>query len=128
MCKLRVALLVYAAATWLHAAEPTATILGTVRDSSGAVVPGARVKAVNVHTGFHREATSGAEGNYIVPLLPIGDYRLTVQAPNFKTYEQQGITLTVNQNARVDAVLAVGAVQDTVSVKADAVLVDTANA
>jgi hypothetical protein len=114
-----------ALASLAYAAEPTATILGTIRDSSGAVVPNANIRATNQQTGFHRDATSSQEGAYILPLLPVGEYRVTVQAPSFKTFEQKGITLSVNQNARVDAVLTVGAVAETVSVTADAALVDT---
>src|ERR1041385_2130246 len=112
----------------LTAAEPTATILGTVRDSSGAVIPNAKVVATSVETKLRREATSGPDGHYILPLLPVGTYTLSIEAPNFKRYVRQGIILSVNENARVDASLAVGSVSESVSVNGDAVMVDTANA
>jgi hypothetical protein len=125
MHKLRILSILLAIAALVQAAEPTATILGTVRDPSGGVVPNATVRATNQATGFHRDAVTTQEGTYILPLLPVGAYRVTVQAPSFKTFEQKGITLTVNQNARVDATLTVGAAAETVSVTADAPQLDT---
>src|SRR5581483_8489716 len=116
------------AATILTAAEPTATILGTVRDSSGAVVPNAKVAATSTQTQLRREANTNPVGQYILPLLPVGTYTLTVEAPNFKRYVRQGIILSVNENARVDASLDLGSVAESVSVFGDAVMVDTANA
>jgi hypothetical protein len=112
----------------LTAAEPTATILGTVRDSSGAVIPNAKVVATSTQTQLRREATTGPDGHYILPLLPAGTYSLSIEATNFKRYLRQGIILSVNENARVDASLDVGSVAESVSVNADAVMVDTANA
>src|SRR5678815_5234116 len=78
----------------LTAAEPTATILGTVRDSSGAVVPNAKVTAVSTQTELRREATSGPEGRFLLPLLPVGNYTLSVEAASFKKYIRQGIILS----------------------------------
>jgi hypothetical protein len=112
----------------LTAAEPTATILGTIHDASGAVVPNARVLAVSTQTDLHREARSSPEGRYVLPLLPVGAYTVTVEAPSFKKYVRQGIVLSVNENARVDVSLEVGTLAESVSVNADAVMVDTANA
>jgi hypothetical protein len=116
------------AAAILTAAEPTATILGTVRDSSGAVVPNAKVLAVSTQTDLHRETRSSSEGRYVLPLLPVGNYTLTVESPSFKKYVRQGIILSVNENARVDVPLDLGTVAESVNVTADAVMVDTANA
>src|SRR5689334_20674015 len=116
------------AAGILAAADPTATILGTVRDASGAVIPNAKVVAVSTQTDLHREATSGSEGRFILPLLPAGNYNLTVEAPSFKKYVRQGIILSVNENARVDVSLEVGTLAESVNVTGDAVMVDTANA
>lgn len=116
------------AAVSLPAADPTATILGTVTDSSGASVPNAKVIAANTETAYQREVTTAADGGYVLPLLPVGRYMLTVESPNFKKYVRDGIVLTVNQNARVDAALAVGTVMETVNIVADAAVVDTHSA
>ena len=105
----------------MTAAEPTATIMGTVRDSSGAVVPNAKVVATATQTELRREATSGPDGRFILPLLPVGHYSLSVQASNFKKYVRQGIILSVNENARVDVPLELGTVAESVSVSGDAV-------
>ncbi|MEO7652424.1 MAG: carboxypeptidase-like regulatory domain-containing protein, partial [Bryobacteraceae bacterium] len=110
------------------AADATATILGTVRDATGALIPSARIAAVNEQTGLKREATSSGDGGYVLPLLPAGRYRVTIEAPSFKRYERQGITLAVSQNARIDAALEIGAISESVSVTGDATLVDTASA
>src|SRR5690242_15979398 len=124
----KVIALTWCAAGILTAAEPTATILGTVRDASGAVVPNAKVVATSTQTVMRREAISGPEGRYILPLLPVGNYTLTVEAVSFKKYVRQGIILSVNENARVDVPLELGTVAESVNVTGDAVMVDTANA
>jgi hypothetical protein len=103
----------------------TATIFGSITDASGAAVPGAEVTATNVETNVTRSATTGADGSYQLVFLPIGTYRVDANARGFKKFEQTGIVLDVNRNARVDAVLQVGAVSETVEVTSDAPLVDT---
>jgi len=107
------------------AQAPSATIYGTVTDASSAAVPGAQVTATNVATNVTRSATTGADGSYQLVFLPIGTYRVEANAPGFKKFEQTGIVLDVNRNARVDATLQVGQLSETVEVTADAPLVDT---
>lgn len=112
----------------LHAQVTPTSILGTVLDRSGAVVPGVTVTAVNVETNFTRQATTDASGQYAIRLLPTGAYRVEVNAPNFKKFVQTGIVLEVNRSARVDPVLEVGTLAESVSVFADAPLVNTNDA
>src|ERR1700704_5525911 len=95
----------------------TSQIQGTVKDASGLGVPGAEVKATQTETGVLRTATSGSTGDYVLPTLPIGPYRLEVSKQGFSTYIQTGIVLQVGTNPTIDAALKVGAVSDQVSVE-----------
>jgi len=104
----------------------SATILGTVTDPSGAAVANASVTATNTSTGRTYSANTGSSGEYLIPLLPIGDkYEVGVEAAGFQRFLQKGITLLVNQNARVDAFLKIGASSETVQVSGTPPLVDT---
>ncbi|HEY9126520.1 MAG TPA: carboxypeptidase-like regulatory domain-containing protein, partial [Acidobacteriaceae bacterium] len=103
----------------------TGTITGTVTDSTGAVVPNAQVVATAQATGLNYQATSGADGAFTAPLLPVGVYDLTVTAAGFTSYRQTGITLDVNQHFRADAVLQVGASQQTVTVSSSTAALQT---
>ena len=116
-------LLVASAAAWGQ--STTATILGTLRDSTGALMPGVNVTATNTDTNFSRRAQSDATGRYMIQFLPVGTYRLEVEAAGFKRFVQSGILLEVDRNARIDPVLEVGAVTESLQVTADAPLVDT---
>ena len=77
-------------------AQATAQISGTVRDSSGSVVPGAEVKATQTDTGVVRSTTSEADGNYVLPAFPVGPYRLEIAKDGFTKAVQSGIVLQVN--------------------------------
>jgi len=99
---------------------------GYVADRSGASVPRAVCTAVNQSTGLRLEVLSDDNGYYRFPLLPIGTYSLTVAKPGFKEYRQSGITLSVGRQIRVDVVMEVGEVVESVSVEADAPVVDLA--
>jgi len=98
------------------AQETTATITGTVSDQSGAVLPGVVVSVKHVATGRLFEGVTSAEGGYLVPLLPIGDYELTFTLSGFQSRIVRGVTLAVNDRARVDATLATGGVSEVVQV------------
>jgi len=111
----------------LSAQETTATLRGTVFDASGARVPSAKVTAIQNETGFTRNGASDANGDYLLVLLPIGHYRVVVEAQGFSKYVQEGIILSVNQVAQVLVHLEVGLAQQTVQVKSDAGLVATTN-
>jgi hypothetical protein len=103
----------------------SAELSGTILDPTGAVIAGAKVTATNVATNRSSETASNATGNYIIPLLPPGDYTLAVEAPGFRRYVQRGITLQVNQQASVDVKLQVGEVSQAVEVTAQAPLLES---
>jgi hypothetical protein len=104
---------------------PTATILGVVKDSSGAVVPDTALTARNVETGQTRTTVSAADGSYRFSALPVGAYEVRAEHPGFQTAVRSGLTLSVTQEAVVNFSLQVGAVTETVSVTAEAPLVNT---
>jgi hypothetical protein len=95
------------------------TILGTVTDSSGAVVGGAAVKVRNTGTGQERSATTSADGSYAVAELPIGTYTVTVTQTGFKTFAATNVAVDVATERRVDATLTTGAVSTRVEVSGD---------
>src|ERR1700722_5066066 len=103
----------------------TSQIQGTVKDSSGAAVPGAEVKATQTDTDAVRNATSDADGSYVLSNLPIGPYRIEVTKQGFSTYVQTGLVLLVDTSPTVDVVLKLGAVNEQVQVDANAALVET---
>src|SRR3954462_7072252 len=103
----------------------TGTILGTVLDNSGAVVSGATVTVTNVGTGVINHTKTGTSGDYTVPFLQPGTYRVTVEAQGFQQSVLQNVGLVVAQDARANFTLKPGAVSETVSVEASAVSLDT---
>src|SRR6266566_215216 len=107
------------------AQSTTGTIAGNVTDVSGSPIVDAKVIATNVETNVSRSAVTKPDGSYSVLFLPVGTYRVEVNVPGFKKFEQTGVVLEVNRNPKVDAVLQVGAVTETVEVTADAAMVET---
>ena len=105
--------------------QTTGTIYGTVTDASGSVMPAANITVTNVQTNVARTTASAQDGSYSVPFLPVGAYRVEVDAPGFKKFDQTGIVLDVSRNARVDARMQVGQVSETLEVTSDAPLVET---
>src|SRR5437588_11920659 len=104
------AALAIASAALLAQTGGGATLVGTVTDSSGAVVAGAKVTVVNTGTNFVTETTTNADGAYYVPYLIPGDYRVTVTSTGFKEFVRGGLTLRSAQVPRIDIKLEVGAV------------------
>jgi hypothetical protein len=102
----------------------TAEISGTVKDQSGAVLPGAEITATQTETGALRMTLSNEAGSYVLPNLPVGPYKLEVSLPGFRTFAQTGIVLQVDSSTVVNAVLNVGQVSETVEVQANAALVE----
>ena len=100
-------------------------MLGVVHDPSGAVIPNAEVTATDTQTTLSRTTQTDGAGSYLITNLPIGQYQLRVVAPGFQSYVQNGITLDVNANARVDATLKTGSTSQTVQVTAESTGVDT---
>jgi outer membrane receptor protein involved in Fe transport len=101
----------------LQAQTSSATLTGTVRDSSGAGLANAHVKVVNLGTQALREVDANSEGDYRFPFLAAGDYSLTATAAGFRTRMIQKLTLTVQQTARLDLDMEVGVVEQAVEVK-----------
>jgi hypothetical protein len=99
-------------------------IEGVVSDSAGAAIPSATVTVRNLETGAERTVSTDGNGVYRVPLLPLGTYRVTVEAPNFKRLVREGVTLTTGQIATVNAGLEAGAVSETVTITSDAPIAD----
>jgi hypothetical protein len=109
-------------------AQTTTTLLGTVSDKSGAIVPGAEVTATHTGTNLIRATKTNAQGEYRIDFLPVGDYNVEVSANGFKKFLQKSVTLEVNVTARVDAPLEVGSLTEEVNVTAAPSQVDTSNA
>ena len=122
------ALMLAAAAAAMAQTGDGATLVGTVKDSTGAVVAGAKVKAVNTATNYVSETATNGEGGYYVPFLPPGNYRLTVEAPGFKGYVHDGLILMAFDVPRVDIMLEVGAQTESVTVSGSTPLLNTENA
>ena len=105
-------------------AQATAELAGRVTDESGAVLPGVTVTATQTDTGFTRPAVTDGSGAWVMSNLPLGPYRLEVSLQGFRTYVQTGIVLQVGATPTINAVLAVGTLEETVSVEAAAPIVD----
>ena len=108
-------------------AQATAEISGSVRDASGAVLPGVQVTATETDTGIARTAVSNETGSYVLSNLTPGPYRLEASLPGFRTYVQMGIVLQVDASPVINVSLEVGQVTEQVEVQANAALVDTRN-
>ncbi|HYL74551.1 MAG TPA: carboxypeptidase regulatory-like domain-containing protein [Bryobacteraceae bacterium] len=104
------------------------TILGTVRDPSGAVVRGAKITVRHIATGLVREETTNDAGEYLFAQLPVGQYNLTAEQTGFKKVERQNVLLQVDDKLRVDLDLTVGAITETVAVEAAAPVIQTDSA
>jgi hypothetical protein len=111
--------------TVCRAQSTTGSVGGRLLDSSGAAMSKITVKLRNIATGEVRSAQSEESGNYLFPATQTGRYEITAEATGFKRIVRGPITLDVNQNARVDLILELGSVNETVEVTGDAPLVDT---
>lgn len=121
-------LLPLAAAVTLAQTTGTATLRGAVTDSTGAAVAGVKVTATNQGTSFVYEGITAADGSYYIPYLIPGEYRLTVQAPGFKRYVRDGITLRTAEMPRIDVQLELGSLTESLTVTAAAPLLETETA
>src|SRR6266853_1563017 len=113
------------ASTIAWAQVESAQISGTIKDSSGAVLPGVQVTATQTATGAKRSTVSNETGNYVLPSLPPGPYMLQAELPGFKSYVQTGIVLQIDERPEINLVLQVGQVSEQVEVQADAAFVET---
>ena len=106
----------------------TGSLSGQVSDPSGAAVVAASVTLTNLGTNFKQVAKTDGTGVYLFKPVEPGNYSLTINAPGFATYVQKGIVITVNLYATLDIHLKLGATGETVSVTADAELINTTSA
>ena len=105
--------------------QGTAQISGTVKDQSGAVLPGVEITATQTDTSIARTAVSNENGSYVLPNLAVGPYKLEAALSGFRTFVQTGIVLQVNGSPVINAVLVVGQVTEQVEVQANASMVET---
>ena len=118
--KVRIVLaFVLLAAISLSAQTFRGTILGTVTDPSGAVLPGVKVTVKNVGTGLERTTETSADGSYALPELPIGTYTVTITQTGFQTSVTTGVIVDVSTERRVDAAMKTGQVSTRVEVAGD---------
>ena len=108
------------------AQQETATLSGTIRDSSGAVVAGAEITATNTDTNIVSRTNSGADGGFVIASLRPGAYSITVETTGFQKMVRTGVTLQVAQVARFDLVLQAGQITEAVEVRAGTPLLETA--
>jgi hypothetical protein len=112
----------------VYAQEITGSISGVATDSSGAVIPGVRVTVLNTGTNLSKTVVTGPGGAYRVPFLFFGTYRVTGEMTGFKTVRVDHVTLSTSEEARVDLLMAVGEVTETVQVTAQDVILKTEEA
>ncbi len=111
-----------------HAQDTRGQIFGSVQDSSGAAMVAATVRGVNLNTNFEVSSATNDKGEYILPLLLPGTYRVTIEQTGFKRFVKDRIEVRVSERIPVDVKLEVGQVSETVQVTAAATLLETAAA
>ena len=122
---LALALVLLLSSVRVDAQVTTADLVGTIKDSSHALVPGVAVSLTNQATGVSRTATTGADGNYSFASLQPGRYSITAELSGFRKVERTGVQLQVNQRAQIDLVLEVGLVSETVLIQGTAPLLES---
>src|ERR1700730_18243159 len=106
-------------------AQDRGNVTGSVTDPAGAAVPGASVRILNPANGFEQTTSTGSDGNYNVPSLPVGKYNVSAEKPGFRTAQQTGVNVDVANTVRVDLKLEVGQVTERVEVSGAAPVVVT---
>ncbi|NUQ30758.1 MAG: TonB-dependent receptor [Acidobacteriaceae bacterium] len=106
-------------------AQSTATLSGTVKDSSGAVLQGAQISVRNLGTGAERTIASDSAGQFVVPSLPPGDYTVKVTANGFGSYTVEKLTLQVDAKTNIDVPMSVASTGESVQVDSSAPLIDS---
>lgn len=109
----------------INAQVITADLVGAVTDNAGAVLPNAKVTVTNLGTNISRTVTTDNSGEYVINLLPIGRYLVRVEAAGFKSFTVNELTLVAGDRTRVDARMEIGATTETVSITADASVLQT---
>lgn len=105
----------------------TGALIGTIRDSSGAVVPNAKLTVTSADTGQVRTATTTADGTYNIALLPPGNYRVKIEAGGFRPVEIPSVTVTVTETAVLDRALEVGTQTQSITVESEVEAIQTAS-
>ena len=105
-----------------------ATLLGTVTDSSGAPVGNVKITITETNTGISHNSQTNESGNYVLPDLPPGTYKVTAELSGFKRETRAGIDLIVNSTERVDLVLQPGDVSESITVEAETPILQTERA
>ena len=118
-------LLVACAVAAVHAQVDTATIVGTVQDSSGAVVPGAAVTATEDQTNSKTSTRADTSGNYVITPLKVGTYTVAVEAQGFKKETHGSVVLQVQARVRVDFTLQIGSISEVVNIQSELPVVET---
>ncbi len=128
----RSALLAVAAFAFLLAVPGTGvaqvlygTIVGNVKDPTGAVVPGATITVTQTQTGLTRQVKTDSRGGYTASTLSAGTYTVKIEAKGFRTYSKSNVAVAVSTVSRVDAALQIGAVSQEVQVSASAAVLQT---
>jgi len=119
MCKPLAFLLLLGSVAGLFSQTTSTTILGTVEDSSGSVIVGAKVILANTRTGVKAETMSTSSGDYTFPLIDIGEYTVSVEMSGFKSSARTGVLVQINEKVRVDFRLEIGQVSERIQVTAD---------
>lgn len=114
-----------ASGAWAQSQAITGTIEGTVKDETGAVLPGASVTIRNLATGFEKSAQTDANGRFSAPLLPLGPYRVTVALEGFATLNREGFDLAVGQTVTLPIDMKVAATEEQITVTADTPVIET---
>ncbi len=109
----------------LYGQAVNGTLLGTITDASGAVVPNAKVTITETRTGISRSTAANENGYYVFPDLPLGNYNVQVEQPGFRTAVRSGVDVLVNTTVRVDQQLQPGVVSETVNVTAEVAMLQT---
>ncbi len=120
-----VPLLILSLSPSLFGQAVNATLLGTITDSTGATVPGAKVTATETATGLIHESVTNESGNYTIPDIPPGKYSITTEAKGFKKDTHQNIDLLSNSSTRVDVAMETGSVSEEVLVTTAPALLQT---
>lgn len=106
----------------------TGTLLGTVKDPSGAAIANATVRVLRANPPFERQVSTDADGNYLFPLMPVGAYQVTFENTGFQKTVRNNVELSASQSLRIDATLTLGSVSEQVEVSSQVSQVDTATA
>jgi hypothetical protein len=123
----RILLLTLVLLPFAGAQDPRGSVTGRVSDPSGAAVANARVRAINEATQVAAGTNTNAASNFVIPFLVPGTYTVTAEAPGFKKFSRSGIQLRISDIAEINIVMELGAVTETVEVRSEAPLLDTAS-